>query len=51
MDSWWDAAAWHREISSVLCDVLEGWDREGGIGRLGGRLKREGIWGYLYSYS
>ena len=20
---------WHREISSVLCDHLEGWDREG----------------------
>ena len=20
----------HREISSVLCDHLEGWDREGG---------------------
>ena len=22
--------AWFREISSVLCDHLEGWDREGG---------------------
>ena len=27
---WWEAAAQHREISSVLCDDLEGWDREGG---------------------
>ena len=29
-DSYWEAAAEHREISSVLCDHLEGWDREGG---------------------
>ena len=35
----------HREISSMLCDPLEGWDREGG-----GRLKREGIWRYMYAY-
>ena len=25
-----DQLAQHREISSVLCDHLEGWDREGG---------------------
>ena len=30
VDGWWEAAAWHREISSVLCDHLEGWDGEGG---------------------
>ena len=30
MGGWWEAVAWHREISSVLCDPLEGWDREGG---------------------
>ena len=29
------AAEQHRELSSVLCDDLEGWD--------GGRLKREGV--------
>ena len=23
---------------------------EGGIGRRGGRLKREGIWGHVYAY-
>ena len=23
----------------------------GGIGRVGGRHKREGIWGYIYTYS
>ena len=23
----------------------------GGIGRVGGRHKREGIWGYMYMYS
>ena len=25
-DSWWEAAAKHRELSLVLCDQLEGWD-------------------------
>ena len=30
IDSQWEAAAQHREISLVLCDHLEGWDREGG---------------------
>ena len=34
------------EISSMLCD-----DLEGGIGRVRGRPKREGIWGYMYTYS
>ena len=33
MDGWWEAAAQHREISSVLCDYLEEWDREGGRDR------------------
>ena len=33
------------------CDQLEGWDREGGIGRVGGRCKREGVWGYMDTYS
>ena len=30
IDRWWEAAAEHREMSSVLCGHLEGWDREGG---------------------
>ena len=30
IDTQWEAAAQHRDISSVLCDHLEGWDREGG---------------------
>ena len=30
IDSQWEAAAQHREISLVLCDHLVGWDREGG---------------------
>ena len=30
IDSQWEAATWHREISSVLSDHLERWDREGG---------------------
>ena len=36
IDGQWEAATQHREISSVLCDHLEGWDREGG------REKQEG---------
>ena len=27
--SYWEAAVYHREISSVLRDHLEGWDGEG----------------------
>ena len=30
INSYWEAAALHREISLVFCDHLEGWDREGG---------------------
>ena len=30
IDSCWEAAAKHRDISSVLCDHLEVWDWEGG---------------------
>ena len=36
IDSKWEAAAEHREISLVPCDHLGGWDREGG------REKQEG---------
>ena len=32
VDSWWEAAVLHRELSSALCDDSEGWDR-GGVGR------------------
>ena len=28
MDSKWEAAVWHKELSLVLCDVLDGWDKE-----------------------
>ena len=28
IDSYWEAAAQHRGISSVLCDHLERWDRK-----------------------
>ena len=42
MYSYWEAAAKHREISSVLCDHLEGWDREGGTEGDAGR-KRYGV--------
>ena len=33
----WEAAAQHRELSSALCDDLEGWDAEAGGGGLQGR--------------
>ena len=26
LNSWWEAAVGHRELSSVVCDDLEGWD-------------------------
>ena len=39
-DSKWEAAIQHRELSSVLCDDIEGW--------VGGRLKREGIYVYIW---
>ena len=42
VDSQWEAAAQQKEISSVFCDHLEGWDREGG---------REEIWGHMYMYN
>ena len=40
---WWEAAVKQRELSSVLWDVLDGWDRDG-WDRDGwrGRFKREG---------
>ena len=36
IDSWWEAPLWHRELSSLLCDDLDGWDGcgwEGGAGK------------------
>ena len=48
VDSQWGAAARRREISSVLCDHLEGWDGEGG--REGdAREKRNGNILYMYN--
>ena len=37
IDSWLEAAVWHRELSLVPCDDLEGWDR-----RWWGREAQEG---------
>ena len=42
MDSWWEAAAQHRQLSSALCDGLEGWDGGEGGGHSKGR-------GYMYT--
>ena len=42
IDSQWEPAVQHRELSSLLCDDLDGWDGGGG-----GRSKREGIQVYI----
>ena len=44
IESKWEAAGDHRELSSMLCGDLEGWDGNEGVG---GRLKREEIYVYL----
>ena len=44
--SQWEAAASHREISWVLCDHLEGWDKEGGR-----KMHEGGDMGYMCTYS
>ena len=44
IDSWWEVVVKHKELSSVLCDDLAGWDGEW---RVGGRSKREGIYVYI----
>ena len=43
----WIAGGKQPQISSVLCDRLEGWDGEGG--RRGG-CRREEIWGRMCMY-
>ena len=46
IDSQWEAAAQYRAISSVRCDHLRGWDREGGREtQEGGDM---GIYVYVY---
>ena len=40
--SQWDAAVYHRELNSVLCDDLEGW--EVGVGR---ETSEEGVYVYM----
>jgi len=41
--SWWEAAVQHRELSSMLCDGLEGW----GWGRGETQVQEEGIYGCI----
>ena len=43
----WLSTAQHKELNSVLCDDLEGLDG----GKVGGRLKREGIYIYIYIHT
>ena len=41
--SWWEATVQHRELSSMLCDDLEGW----GWGRGERQVQGEGIYGSI----
>ena len=43
IDSWWEPAVLHRELSSVLSDDLDGWVGGG----VGGSSKREGIYVHI----
>ena len=43
IDSQWEAAIQHRELTSVLCEDLGRWD----WGGEGGKSKREGIYAYI----
>ena len=43
-DSQWEFAVYLRKFKQGLCINLEGWDGEG----MGGRLKRDGIYVYLW---
>ena len=63
--SWDEVRVWHGHIYTTKCKIASGkqphstersaqcfvttW--RGGIGRVGGRRKREEIWGYRYMYS
>ena len=41
IDGKWEFAVWHRELSLVLCDNLEGWDGMGdgrGVQEAGGNI-------------
>ena len=40
-DSWWKLL-YNRELSPVLCDILDGWNEE-----VAGRFKRKGLHVYL----
>ena len=44
IDSQWEFAVCFRKLKQGLCINLERWDEEG----MGGRLKREGIYVYLW---
>ena len=42
IDSQWEAAVQHRELSSVLCGDPEEWDRG-----VAGKPRREGMYAYI----
>ena len=45
-DNSWEAAIKHRELSSGLCD-----DLDGGMGEVRGRSKKEGIYIYISRFT
>ena len=62
--SWDEVREWHGHIYTTKCKTASGkqphstgrsapcseMTERGGIGRMGGRLKREGMWGHVYAY-
>ena len=63
--SWDEVREWHSHIYTTKYKIDSGKQlhstgrsarcfvttHRGGIGKVGGRRKREGIWGYMYTYS
>ena len=50
-DSWWEDAVWRRELSSLLCDDLDGWEAAAwkGGSRVGGHMHTYSWFTLLYS--
>ena len=64
--SWDEVREWHGHIYTTKCKIIASgkqqhstgrsaqcfvFTQRGGIGRVGGRRKREGIWGYMYTFA
>ena len=49
--SYWEAAIYHREFTSMLCDDLEWWDEGGGREAQGEGDIYKSIYIYIYIYN